>query len=294
VLAAATAIGAALVAMTVGCGGSDAPVATDPPGSLAPVTTVPAALTAGSLATAMAGDAPVPLRLEVVAEYPHDTQTFTQGLEYASDDEVLVSSGLYGDSWVGVVDPATGETKRRVAVDGDWFAEGLTLVDTEAGQELVLLTWRERTASFRDPVTLAERRRVGYEGEGWGVCDLGDGTVAMSDGTDTLAIRSVDDFAVRRTVAVTADRQPVPWLNELECRGGLVWANVWRTGRIVAIDPRDGRVVGDLDATELVGPNRAAGGDVLNGIAAVPDAPDEFLLTGKRWPTTYRVRVGVD
>ena len=43
-----------------------------------------------------------------------------------------------------------------------------------------------------------------------------------------------------------------------------------------------------------MGPNRAAGGDVLNGIAAVPDAPDEFLLTGKRWPTTYRVRVGVD
>jgi glutamine cyclotransferase len=29
---------------------------------------------------------------------------------------------------------------------------------------------------------------------------------------------------------------------------------------------------------------------VLNGIAAIPGAPGEFLITGKRWPTTFQVR----
>lgn len=259
--------------------------------TLAPVTSVPAALTADTLAARAGQGPPVRLRLEVLATSPHDPATFTQGLEFGPDGRVFETSGLYDASWVGVVDPASGTPSSRMPLPGDWFAEGLTLVDTANGPELIVLTWREGTASFRDPVTLAERRQVTYDGEGWGVCDLGDGTVAMSNGTATLTIRSADDFAVVRTVPVTSGGRAVSRLNELECRGGLVWANVWMTGTVVAIDPGTGRVVGELDASALVEPNRAAGGDVLNGIAAVPTSPDEFLLTGKRWPTTYRVRI---
>jgi glutamine cyclotransferase len=266
-------------------------LANGPGPTLAPVTSVPAALTVGDLVARTGTGAPVRLTLEVLEELPHDRTTFTQGLEYGPDGTVFESSGLYGESWIGVVDPATGEILRRVAVDGDWFAEGISLVDGPGGPELVLLTWRENTASFRNPITLAERRQVTYDGEGWGVCDLEDGTVAMSNGSSTITIRSTDDFSVVRSVPVTSAGRPVARLNELECRGGLVWANVWTTGTIVAIDPGDGRVVGELDASALVTPNRAAGGDVLNGIAAIPSTPDEFLLTGKRWPTTYRVRI---
>lgn len=259
--------------------------------TLAPVTSVPAALTVEELASRTGSQTPVPLTLEILETLPHDRSTFTQGLEYGPDGTVFESSGLYGESWVGVVDPTTGEVLRRVDVDDDWFAEGISLVDGPAGPDLILLTWREGTASFRDPITLAERRRVTYDGEGWGVCDLEDGTVAMSNGSSTITIRSAADFSVVRSVPVTSGGRPVARLNELECRGGLVWANVWTTGTIVAINPDDGRVVGELDASALVAPNRAAGGDVLNGIAAIPSTPDEFLLTGKRWPTTYRVRI---
>lgn len=259
--------------------------------TLAPVTSVPASLTADRLAARVGQGSPVRLRLEVLEAYPHDPATFTQGLEFGPDGTTFVSSGLYDQSWVGVANPTSGEVTRRVSVDPAWFAEGLTLVDTPLGQELVLLTWREGTASFRDPVTFAERRRATYEGEGWGVCDLGDGTVAMSNGTATLTIRSVADFSVVRSIPVTSAGRPMSRLNELECRGGLVWANIWTTGTVVAINPDDGRVVGELDASALVGPNRAAGGDVMNGIAAIPSSPDEFLLTGKRWPNAYRVRI---
>jgi glutaminyl-peptide cyclotransferase len=68
-----------------------------------------------------------------------------------------------------------------------------------------------------------------------------------------------------------------------------VWANVWRTDRIVRIDPASGHVTAVVDAAGLLDPARRAGTDVLNGIAAVPDT-DEFLITGKLWPVTFRVR----
>lgn len=296
-----TTLGTAALVLTLvvtggACATGDTAPATlggQPGATLAPVVSVPAAITVEFLRARVGDGPPVSLGVDIVAEYPQDTGSFTQGLEYGPDGGVFTSSGRYGQSWIGVVEPTTGEVTQRVDVDDAWFAEGLSIVDTPDGPQLVLLTWREGIASFRDPITLTEVRQARYEGEGWGVCDLGDGTVAMSDGSDSLAVRSVEDFGVITSVRVTAAGRPLSRLNELECRGGLVWANVWATGEIVAIDPTDGRVLATLDLGELASANRALGGDVMNGIAAVPDTPDEFLLTGKLWPTAYRVRVGL-
>ena len=54
------------------------------------------------------------------------------------------------------------------------------------------------------------------------------------------------------------------------------------------IDPADGHVTAVVDAAGLLDPDQRAGTDVLNGIAAAGDG--EFLLTGKLWPTMFRVR----
>jgi len=72
----------------------------------------------------------------------------------------------------------------------------------------------------------------------------------------------------------------------------MVWANVWKTDRILRIDPGSGAVTGVVDASGLLAehtePSARVEADVLNGIAASTDG--EFLITGKRWPTTFRVR----
>ena len=78
-------------------------------------------------------------------------------------------------------------------------------------------------------------------------------------------------------------------LNELECVNGTVWANVWQTDRIVAVEVASGRVTAVVDASDLVADRSGFGSDdVLNGIAHDPEA-GRFLLTGKRWPVLFEV-----
>ena len=80
-------------------------------------------------------------------------------------------------------------------------------------------------------------------------------------------------------------------INELECVDGQVWANIWLTNEIVRIDPATGVVNLAVDASGLAGRQQLNKQQVLNGIAHVDG--DFFLLTGKDWPKTYRVRLAV-
>ena len=91
-------------------------------------------------------------------------------------------------------------------------------------------------------------------------------------------------------VDVTRDGAPVTGLNELECVEGRVWANMWPTDTIVRIDPGDGAVDLVVDAAALRERGIPPSAQVLNGIAHLNG--DEFLVTGKDWPTMFRVRLG--
>jgi glutaminyl-peptide cyclotransferase len=257
------------------------------------LTALLAALLAGCGAAAPPAPAAVPvLRPEVLAELPHDPAAFTQGFEI--DGDVLYEgTGLQGRSQLRELDPGTGAVRRSVPLPGQLFGEGITVV----GDRIWQLTWRDGVALEWDRATLQLRREVPLDGEGWGLCTDGGGPpdghgsrLVRSDGTDRLRFQDPGTFAETGSVAVTLDGGPLTQLNELECVDGQVWANVWQTDRIVRIDPADGRVTAVVDAAGLLDPARRAGADVLNGIAAVPEAPGEFLITGKLWPTTFRVR----
>ena len=223
------------------------------------------------------------LRPEVIAEIPHDVTAFTQGFEIA-DGVLYEGTGRVGASQLRELDPATGAVRRAVPLPGPVFGEGLTVV----GDRIWQLTWRDGVALEWDRASFTVRRQVPITGEGWGLCLDGDRLV-RSDGTDRLRFHDPVTFAETGSVAVTLGGQPVPMLNELECVDGQVYANVFQTDRIVRIDPATGVVTATVDASGLLDERRRAGADVLNGIASAGDG--ELLLTGKLWPSTFRVRL---
>ena len=222
----------------------------------------------------------------MVASHPHDTSAFTQGLLWF-DGLVYESTGLRGQSVLRIVDLPTGRVLQETAADPQHFGEGLALV----GDQLIWLTWRAGTAGVYHQDTLEQTGSFTYSGEGWGLCHDGIRLV-MSDGSNTLTFRHSSTFEVLGSVPVTrADGTPVNRLNELECVGDDVWANVWLTDRIVVINPDTGAVIAEADMAGIISPHPADAdsNDVLNGIAYRPDT-GTFLITGKRWPAIFEVR----
>jgi glutamine cyclotransferase len=174
----------------------------------------------------------------------------------------------------------------RAALPSPLFGEGVTVV----GPILWQLTWKNGLAIQRDPATLAEQRRVPYPGEGWGLCyQRAHDRLVMSDGSPTLTFRDPRTFAETARVNVRSGDQLYGRVNELECVGDTVYANIWQTDTIVRINPASGQVTGTVDASGLLNATERGRTDVLNGIAAVPGT-DQFLLTGKLWPKMFRVR----
>jgi glutaminyl-peptide cyclotransferase len=225
------------------------------------------------------------LRVEVLESYPHDRAAFTQGLEI-HDGVLYEGTGLYRQSDLRIVEPTTGEVRQRVALPDTAFGEGITVV----GDRIWQLTFLEEIAFRRDRATLAEVGQVGYTGQGWGLChDPASDRLVMSSGQPELVFRDPETFETLGSVPVTLDGQPLLDINELECVDGQVWANVWRTDRIVRIDPETGVVNAVVDAAGLLTEAEQAGVDVLNGIAAVP-CTDTFMITGKLWPRLFLVR----
>ncbi|AWI31821.1 glutaminyl-peptide cyclotransferase [Streptomyces tirandamycinicus] len=224
------------------------------------------------------------LRVEVVQTLPHDPEAFTQGLEMAHGT-LYESTGIAGRSAIASGRPGAPPA-RRVPLPAPLFGEGITVI----GPTLWQLTWRDGVAIERDTGTLAELRRVPYDREGWGICHQPHrGRLVTSDGSSRLDFRDPATLRRKGSVVVTLDGRPVDRLNELECVGDTVYANVWTTDRIVRIDADTGRVTAEIAASGLLGAAERRRADVLNGIAAVPGT-GQFLLTGKWWPKMFRVR----
>ncbi|MCB9544163.1 MAG: glutaminyl-peptide cyclotransferase [Myxococcales bacterium] len=221
--------------------------------------------------------------VEILARYPHDPAAFTQGLVY--DGGLLYeSTGLRGESTVRIVRLETGAVLRRHDLAARYFGEGLARVD----DRLVQLTWQSGEGFVYDRATLAPIGGFAYAGEGWGLAFDG-ARLVMSDGTARLRFLDPDSYAEIGDVTVRDAGRPVERLNELEVIDGEVFANVWFTDRIARIDPRDGRVAGWIDLS-AIRPPEVRGDDVLNGIAW-DAAGRRLLVTGKRWPVIYAVRL---
>ena len=232
---------------------------------------------------------PAPVQsYKVIATFPHDTTSFTQGLVYASEGQMYESTGLEGESTLRRVDIATGKTLQRLDVPAQYFAEGLTMV----GDELVQLTWQHKLGFVYDRHTFKQKRTFSYKTEGWGIAYDGTSNLVMSDGSDTLTFLDPKTFAVARTLRVRDAERPVPNLNELEWIEGEIWANVWLTDRIARISPKTGEVNAWIDLSSLwpVAQRPMPAEQVLNGIA-YDKATRRIYITGKKWPRLYQISV---
>ena len=221
-------------------------------------------------------------RPQVVASYPHDESSYTQGL-FFHDGKMYESTGQYGESTMRIVDPVTGKALKRLDFDRKYFVEGSVILDGK----LYILTWTNKLVFVYDAATLAYEKTLAYPREGWGLTTDGKQLIA-SDGSSRLYFMDTS-LKVQRTVTVRLNDRPIRYLHELEYIDGKIWANVYTSDLILVIDPSDGRVEATVDCTGLLSkPYQTRKADVLNGIAYNP-ADKKIYLTGKYWKRLFEI-----
>ena len=223
-------------------------------------------------------------KLDVVAEYAHDTEAYTQGL-FFEDGQMYESTGRNGASSFRKVDLVTGEVLDIIRFDDKYFIEGSVMF----GDNLYILTWETNTAFVYDAKTLKYKTTWKYPREGWGLTHDGKNLIA-SDGSSVLYFMD-ENFKVERKVVVKYEGRPVRWLNELEYIDGKIWANVYTSDFVVIIDPKSGVVEGVIDFRGLISQIEVKDDtDVFNGIA-YDAATKRIFVTGKLWNKLFEVEL---
>lgn len=226
---------------------------------------------------------------QLVEVYPSDPSLFIQGLEMTQEGELLLSTGQYGESRLGILNLENGEFNENYSLADKYFGEGFT----QTPNHLWHLTWQSGVAFRRNLDTYEPIGQVSYEGEGWGLAyDSDQDLLYMSDGTSIIDIRDPDTFEKVGEFEVAINERSIEELNELEYGNGYLYSNVWYENSILKIDPETaeieqiydmGPLLERLDLTEEQ-KNRM---DSLNGIAHIEG--DRFYITGKYYPIIMEV-----
>ncbi|KAF9615568.1 hypothetical protein IFM89_024657 [Coptis chinensis] len=216
--------------------------------------------------------------IQVVNQFPHDPNAFTQGLLYAGNDTLFESTGLYGQSSIRKVVIRTGKVEVLQEMDSSDFGEGLTLL----GDRLFQVTWKKKNGFIYDRYNLSKFEKFSHQmRDGWGLAT--DGKVLFgSDGSSTLYHLSPQTFKVIEKAIVKYHGYEVHNLNELEY-----------TDCIARISPKDGIVLGWILLPTLREQLFQAGNreiDVLNGIAWDSEK-NRLFVTGKLWPKLYEIKL---
>ena len=223
----------------------------------------------------------------ILNEYPHDTEAYTQGLEF--DGETLYeSTGLKGKSSLRKVNYKTGELLENIPLDAAYFGEGLTLLKDKIYQ----LTWQENTAFVYDKASLKMETSFSYDQskEGWGLCN--DGTyLYKSDGSAKIWRLDPESGKELDYIEATTNKTILSKINELEWVNGKIYANTYQFQKEVAvvIDPKSGAIERVIDFSGLKDKVKQIPSlNVLNGIAYHPQR-QSFFVTGKNWSKIFEV-----
>jgi len=225
------------------------------------------------------------LSYTVAATYPHDTSSYTQGLEFYKG-QLLEGTGLEGKSKLAKVDLTTGKPLKNVPLDAKLFGEGITVLhDT-----LYQLTWQNKKVLVYTASDFKKIKEFPLNTEGWGLTNDGKNLI-VSDGSSNLYFYEPSTFRLLRTQGVTEGGSPAFNINELEYINDFVYANQYEYNYILKIDPNSGQVVAKLDLSELA--NRVQSKDpqvnYLNGIA-YDSVTKKVYVTGKLWPEMFQIQ----
>lgn len=229
---------------------------------------------------------PAQLQFTITNQYPHDTSTYTEGLEFYNHT-LYESGGQYGVSKLVSVDLNSGKDIKKISLDKKYFGEGITILNNKIYQ----MTWKEKICFVYDAKTFSKLKELTYDGEGWGMTNNGK-QIIMSDGSNNLYFRDPETFKVLNIVGVSDNNGPVGNINELEYVNGFILANIWQSDIIIKIDPESGKVLGKADFSgtkEKYFPEALEKAEVLNGIA-YDSTTKRLFITGKYWPKIFEVK----
>jgi glutamine cyclotransferase len=221
---------------------------------------------------------------KVVAEYPHSTESYTEGLFYL-DGLFYEGTGIAGHSALLVIQPETGKPLQKRDLPQQYFGEGII----DWGPNVYQWTWQSHVCFVYDRFTLRPIKQFTYTGEGWGMTRTAKELIT-SDGTAILRFHDPNTFKETHHILVKDGSREIDQLNELEFIKGEIYANVWHSNRIARIDPRTGHVLAWIDLTGLLPADQMVNEEsVLNGIAW--DAKgNRLFVTGKQWPKIFEIR----
>lgn len=220
----------------------------------------------------------------VVAEYPHSSESYTQGLEWVNGT-MWEGTGQEGESYLQRIDLRTGGVERIASLPKDEFGEGIT----HFGDRIYQLTWTSHKAYIYD-LDGKLQKTIRYNGEGWGITTDGN-RLFLSDGSSTIREIDPETFATKRSILVSFNGQPLDYINELEWVDGKIWANIYLTSAIVEINPATGIVEGYVDLPELrsrLKDNPEA--EAFNGVAYNKKS-GKFYVTGKDWNKIFEIEI---
>lgn len=239
--------------------------------------------------------APKQLQAILMAEYPHDTSAFTEGL-LVHKGKLYESTGLLNQSFIQKTDIKSGKIENKIQLkDPNIFGEGINILD----DKLYQLTYQNHVAFVYNLSDLTKPvQTFNWHTEGWGITNNGTDLI-ISDGqaSGNLYFVNPSNFTTKKIISVTDNNGPVNNINELEYINGSIYANVWGKTFILQINPDNGHVIGKLETTDLLKSfyssypiNWQELDNVLNGIA-YDSTTKKIFITGKRWPKIFELKM---
>jgi glutamine cyclotransferase len=237
---------------------------------------------------------PAVINYSVVNAYPHDTNSFTEGL-LVHEGQLYESTGHTSEfsnsrSLFGALDLKTGKISVKAELDsGKYFGEGIAFLNGKVYQ----LTLSTKVGFIYDARTFKKLGEFPLPvKEGWGMTTNGRDLI-ISDGTSNISYVDPKTFQVNKVLSVSDNNGLSNNINELELINGYLYANQWLTNYILRIDTVSGKVIGRIDLSSLKQEANARYPDAIetNGIA-YDSANKKIYVTGKFWPNIYEIQFG--